>query len=420
VVVDVTHAARCWTRSLFIAALLLAGCGRATELSACDVADKSCQEDIYYAVVRLRGDGFDPFDGVPPIRTLTEKQYCDQLRASQPPPPEEPPPEEPPPEEPPKEPPKPMVKPWDVALQWLGLLAPATTGGQALGENRCETVAAYYNVDSQSVTVIDRDAPPDKLGDSRLLAHELVHAFQDNEVSWSPTDGTTDGNYANVAVIEGEARMYELLIVAEMQGVAARQYPWHEDFVADVDWQRANLVQNRSPFAAMVWFNYPLGADRLMQGWLRGGSAAVRHLATTAPRHTVVYMADHEGVPIDPAPPLRCTVAGPTEDMPLAGADRFGALQLFAFLTAARIENGAAWDTALSWRDDYVWLYFDAESMEVAVTWRVRLADADAAERVVAAALTRPQLRAERRGKDAVIVGSADERADWRGAHGCD
>jgi hypothetical protein len=157
-----------------------------------------------------------------------------------------------------------------------------------------------------------------------------------------------------------------------------------------------------------------------MQGWLRGGNTAVRHLAATAPRKTLVYMADHAGVPIDAAPALRCTVVAPTDDMVLVGADRFGALQLFGFLTAAQVENDEAWDTALAWRDDHVWLYFDAESMEVAVTWRIRLEDADAAERVVAAALTRPKLRAERRGHDAVIVGSAEERTDWRGAHDCD
>jgi hypothetical protein len=414
VTVDTVRSAYSKALALSIAALLLAGCSRATELQACNVADESCQEDIYYAIVRLRGDGLDPFDGVPPIRTLTEKQYCDQLRASQPPPPKDPPPEEP------AEPVKPMVRPWDVALQWLGLLAPATTGGQAHSEDRCDTVAAYYNADAQTVTVIDRAGEPDDLGDSMLLAHELVHALQDNEVTWTPADGTTDGSYASVALTEGEARMYELLAMAEMQGMAARQYPWHDAFIGNVETLRAQVVQDRNPFTRTFWVNYPLGADRLMQGWLRGGAAAVRHLALAAPRHTLVYMADHEGVPIDSAPELRCTVTGPTEDMLLVGEDRFGALQLFGFLTAARVADDEAWGTALAWRDDHVWLYFDAESMEVAVTWRIRFADADAAERVVAAARTRPQLRAERRGRDALIVGSVEERADWRGAHGCD
>lgn len=411
--VDTVRSARSRFAHLGVAALLLAGCGRSTELYPCNVAEKSCQEDIYYAIVRLRGDGFDPFDGLPPIRTLTEEEYCRALRESAP----KPPPEEPPPAEPP---PPPMVKPWDVALQWLGLLAPATSGGQAYSENRCETVAAYYSWDSQSVTVIDRGGKRNDLGDSTLLAHELVHAFQDNEVSALPADGTTDGNYASVALTEGEARLYEYLAWAEMNGVPARQHTWHEAFVADVKWQREQLVQNRNPFAATFWFNYPLGADRLMQGWLRGGNAAVRHLAKNAPRQMVHYMAAHEGMEIGSARALACSVTGPTEALAQVGGDRFGALQLFGFLTAAKVDEQSAWDTALAWRDDRVWLFFDAEGMEVAVTWRIRLADADAAERVVAAAQTRPQLRAERIGKDALIVGSAAERSDWEGARDCD
>ena len=47
---------------------LLTGChGRDLEL--CDIAQSDCQQDVYYADLRLRGDGYDPFGGIPPIRT---------------------------------------------------------------------------------------------------------------------------------------------------------------------------------------------------------------------------------------------------------------------------------------------------------------------------------------------------------------
>lgn len=400
---------------VLLTCLSIAGCGRSTDLRACKIADKSCQEDIYYAVVRLRGDGFDPFDGLPPIRTITLDQYRDELFGDQPPPaPAEMP------DMPDEEPEKPMVKPWDVALQWLGLIAPATTGGQAVANDRLNTVAAFYTWDTQTVTVIDRPEERNDQGDTTLLAHELVHAFQDNEVAATPADGTSDGSFAGSALIEGEARMYEYLAWAETQQLAPRQVEWHKSFQGDVVFLRERLAEAPSPFYSTFWFIYSLGADRLMQGWLRGGNAAVRHLAKTAPRHTLDYMAEHEGLSIEPTPALACEVTGPEKAFALVGGDRFGALELFAFLTAADVPNDSAWETALAWRDDRVWLFFDAESEEVAVTWRIRLSDEDAADRVVAAAMTRPQLRAERRGRDALIVGSEAERADWRGARDCD
>src|SRR5262249_9064928 len=68
------------------------GCGRREELESCDINQQACQESVYYAVMRARGDGFDPFDGVPPIRTITKKEYEKELFPNglpKPPPPDE-------------------------------------------------------------------------------------------------------------------------------------------------------------------------------------------------------------------------------------------------------------------------------------------------------------------------------------------
>ena len=55
-------------------------CKPTAELEPCNIAQSECQLDIYYALLRLRGDGADPFGGVPPIRTLTLEQYERELR----------------------------------------------------------------------------------------------------------------------------------------------------------------------------------------------------------------------------------------------------------------------------------------------------------------------------------------------------
>ena len=56
----------------------------------------------------------------------------------------------------------------------------------------------------------------------------------------------------------------------------------------------------------------------------------------------------------------------------------------------------------------------------MALTWRVRFASQAAAERTVAAANRLPALRAERRGRDALIVSADPGLPDWPGADECD
>jgi hypothetical protein len=399
-----------WLASLFFVSLL--GCSRQLELDACSIADESCQQDVYYAVVRLRGDGWDPFDGLPPIRTITLEQYRDELTPDEPAKPADPDAEPKPPE----------VDPWDVALRWLGLVTPSSTAMQAATENRLANVAAYYSSREQRVTVIDRGRPSsddDHYADTVLLVHELVHAFQDNEVRAAPVDHTTDGGFAGRALIEGEARLYEHLAAAEIDRVSPQNLDWHTHYARRIAGLRSQLSQQRSPFYAVSWFVYDLGADMLMNGWLRGGNAAVRELGATFPRTAVGFMARHEGMTVDGAPKIDCRVDPPDDGFELAGHDRFGAMQLYAFLTGAEMHEPDAWRSALGWRDDRLWLYFDEESEQVALSWRVRLASTEAADAVVAIAEQQPMLRAERRGNDALIVGSEVALAAWPGAVDC-
>src|SRR5689334_9718327 len=64
-----------------VAALVLASaCDASTDLQPCNIAIESCQEDIYYALIRLRGDGYDPLAGVPPIKTIPLEEYRRQLQ----------------------------------------------------------------------------------------------------------------------------------------------------------------------------------------------------------------------------------------------------------------------------------------------------------------------------------------------------
>jgi hypothetical protein len=276
--------------------LALVACGRTERLEPCNIAHEDCQADIYYAVMRARGDGWDPFDGLPPIQTITLAQYARQLKAdakaramaAQP------------------DPEVPKLDPWTVALQLLGLVAPTATSGEASVESRVSNVAAFYSSTTGKVTVLDRGDVHDDRRDTTLLAHELVHAFQDNEVSGTIGGDSNDGSFTGRAQIEGEAVLYEHLVGAELDGYEPQQADWAEYYRSWRDGLRDRMAKEASPFYAANWFVYPFGGGLMTKAWLEGGNAAVRELGSTFPRHASQLMQTSDGQAPSPAASLTC------------------------------------------------------------------------------------------------------------------
>jgi hypothetical protein len=396
----------------------ITGCGRRQELETCNINERSCQEDVYYAVVRARGDGFDPFDGVPPIRTITKQQYEKELFPDGLP---KPPPADDDDAGVPDPPPETKVEPWDVSLQWLGLLKKSVSSGQAQAQDFLVTVAAFYTWDTQTVTIVTNPDIPKRNPryDTVLLAHELVHAFQDNDSDLTLSDGTVDGNWASNAYIEGEARMYEYLIGMEIDDVSPYRVDWSGFFHSDVEGQRTGIVGRTSRLYSTWWFLYSLGTNAIVERWLDGGNASVRYFARHAPSRTIDYLAALEDVEVTPAPPLACRVELPGSTFQYRHYNRLGALNFYAFLLGGQVPEAEAWRAAVDWRDDQLFVYFDPEPKTVAMTWRLRFATRATAELTVKAAETLPMLRAERQGNDVVIVGSEESQADWPGAVEC-
>jgi hypothetical protein len=399
--------------SIVLALGMLAGCGRIERLQACNIAESDCQESIYYAVMRLRGDGWDPFDGLPPIHTITLEQYRKQLIA----------------EDEARTPADPNAPPnfkdvaWSKALQLLGLVTPTTSAGQASIDSRVSNVAAFYSSATRKVTVIDRGQDRNDRPDTTLLAHELVHAFQDNELSGDIHGAATDGSFTGRALIEGEAVLYEHLAGAEIDGIEPQQLDWKKYYGDWTDGLRARVPDNKSPFYAVSWFVYPFGAGRLTQGWLDGGNAAVRKLAENFPTRTVDLMTFNDSETYaGHSPALSCSPDAPGADFAQIGFDRFGGMQLYAFLSGAGVEESRAWSLGKRWRDDLVWVFGDEKTQQVAVTWRIRVADRKSADAIVNAANGRDKLHAERIDDDVLIVGVNDDSGGlgaWPGADKC-
>jgi hypothetical protein len=416
-----------WPVASALLAVVITGCGGEERLVACDIATPSCQEDVYYALLRLRGDGFDPVAERPPIRTITKEEYCRAQNASKPVP-DEPERE---PDEPEPEPQDPPLVPWDFALHVLGLVKPTKTTGQARGDNLCDFVAAFYATKTRAVTVIDFGPRPGETAEQRagreltetaLLLHELVHALQDPELSGEQFDGTYDSNLTARTLTEGEATFYQRIAQREMIDGDPEGHDWQTDYADWVGKIRSDITMHPSPFFGVQWFIYPLGGQYLTEAWLGGGNAAVRRAYAHPRRFTQQFIAGfgHRAEVLDP--PLSCPVAAPSSSYALVKGDRFGALVFYGFMRRAGIPDQDAWPLAAAWNDDRILVFFDSRAEIAVMTWVIRLEhDADAERVLGLLKVVDPRLRSEARGRDLILSASSDEAAThgWDGGLDC-
>lgn len=394
---------RCRSLRFLAFVALLAGCGRSEKLEACDITTADCQQDVFYAVMRLRGDGFDPFGGQPPVRTLSQDAYRAELEARR--------------RDEQPETDQPKFDAWSLALQWLGLLAPDQSSQESAINDAVTHVAAFYSWQSQRVTVIAGDVHDDE-ANTALLAHELVHAFQQQDASGETTGpATTERDFLYSIRFEGEAVHYETLARYEMKGEAPRTEDVDAYYANWLQWRRDGIRPSPSRYDEVAWLMYPLGGELWTRRWRQAGNAGVRKLVSELPASSLAYMAQSGSAPAADA--LRCSDASPAPSFERVRADRLGALRLFAFLVGGVASDDDAWQLALAWRDDVLWVYADQLRELAAVSWRIRLSSVHAAQAVVRAASSNTMLRARRDGNDALIVASDPSLADWMGATDC-
>jgi hypothetical protein len=354
-------------RLLFV--LALAGC-EDRSLKPCDIADPACQEDIYYVDLRVRGDGYDPFGGIPPIQTKTEDQYRQELeaeaaqRAAN------------------NTTPEPW---WDATLALLKLIPSEQNTVATSIDDQVTNTAAFYAWNTRSVTIVKH---PNQTSDWQgmvqnmsTLAHELVHALQDRELDLRTVQHSADETLSNNAMVEGDAALYERLFDYEISLPAGYRFKDLGDPVTYFSQWRDDFFTNEfatlgAPFFAARWMVYPLGGLWQATLWKQGGSAAVRHAYGQSPTRMLDFMAGN-GVTPPATVPIYCEPSIPSEfkdGKHPYGLDSFGASELYAYLFAWGVASDVARARALSWRNDYIFVYFNQSTQKTAAAWRIELA----------------------------------------------
>jgi hypothetical protein len=412
------------TRLATPAVLLLcaaAGCND-RNLATCDITQHACQVDIYYRVLNLRGDGYDPFGGLPPVTVITEDQYRAELEA-----------------EAAADAAKNGPSPWDKGLELLHLTtaptAPTPDGGVPIDagssniDDQVKHIYAEYFPETKTIRVIAHDNSGDEyaLAEAMLvLAHELVHALQDRELDLGRENfRTSDEVFAFLAMVEGDARFYEYLFSYDLYRALKFTLKdpdplhWADD---ELDWDYANFDQLGSPLFAGRILTYSLGAKYEATAYRSGGNAAVRHAYANEPIRTVGFLLYDDGhtppvgagnvctPPYVPALPL---------DPDTAIADQLGSLLFYTFLRGFGVDHATAFGTAQTWTGDYLLVQADADFTTTAVSWRLEFSAAVPAS--IVATLTASGELSVKPGAKSIEITTTDSATplDWQLSADC-
>lgn len=304
---------------------------------------------------------------------------------------------------------EPTTFPLDLHERALGLLGLWQERSNTAGTAR---ITGYYRGDD-GITLIDRGESGDSKASQRNLAHEFVHAYQDQRLgldsAFSLSASTLDARLAKGCLVEGEARFYELLAWGLLSGTSLDEAALREVYEGDIERARSIVVTKGSPHHDIALLRYGLGSRHLLTLWLQGGNRAVQALLDAPPLTSVYWMRaieEHDDPRwLQSTRRLTCTRLEPPEGTTSFGSDKLGALYLFALLASAPGKPDAqlieqSWQLALEWQQDSFEMFLEP-GQKLAVSWRIRLTDAEVARDAERAlSLARPTLRTHREGAE--------------------
>jgi TonB family protein len=364
----------------------------------CDITLADCQQNILGLVQCLRQTSDA---SMPPVRMMTSAEYKQLLTDNQ------------------GDENSADLRRFEIALSLLGLAAPGDLTHSNQIELLTDTVTAYYSVEDKNITIITPEeqatTSDQQKFQTQTLAHELVHALQDQEHDlikfYGDHNTTTDAYLASLSVVEGEAELYQTFLEAAFDGIAQKDanFPRHFQNAADYIFQ---FYETESPFLiAPRIFPYYYGGRYAYYQWKDHGPSGMASLFTNPPEASVSYIMSETAIvtvpliPIDDAAPE--AVTGAT----LFAEDTFGAWLTYQYLKSIESSTTNAPKAVGGWRGDRLWIYNDGSTENIAVIWRVRWSNSDQANTCVeqtnwtAANISNsPDRQAFANGSDAIIV----------------
>ena len=359
----------------------------------CDIVAESCRERLMDLTACLRGSDRLP---VPPVTIMTPADYANIVNARL------------------AEDPPPDPNHYERALTLLDLVEPGELSQTVIGP---DDVGVYgqYRFDEKDILVVDH-GDEDQAVPTLVLVHEFVHALQDGDIDLAgrEDEATSYDSYLGFgAVIEGEARLHELRLVASLLGLNPAEIDWRERFQSSVELGEASLLEEGSVYSnTWGYFPYTIGSRYMHHAWLESGRAGVLELLSAPHPSTRAVMESVEDIALDdwPAPVLEAPE--PASPFALWGEESLGAWGMFMVLSRLGTAT-AAHVVAREWRGDRLFIFADEESGETVMAWHVELASVEAATRFEV--MVRPVPAAIARSENRVALASASgtSAVDW-------
>jgi hypothetical protein len=283
---------------------------------------------------------------------------------------------------------------FSVALSLFGLLPSSTDTEEASIRQQLENTLGFYSSEDKKVTIIDRGLPVDDDYAALLLAHEFVHAIQDQEIGLSDFTEravtSIDSWIARSCLIEGEANLFEDLAWAFLHDLSVDALYWPENSRWNLKFARRSVLVSDAPYTAAIYsLKYSVGFQYLSELWMDEGSWGVRSMYGAPLLSSVYWMAGYQANRIRTEHwelATQCADAQAPDGFDTVIRQRLGSLVVFAFLGAVSQKDGVfstetVWEDAKEWRADKFFVFKDVSIGATAVSWRIRFADRKTAER---------------------------------------
>lgn len=361
---------------------------------ACDIRDAECQRRIFDAV---RCDRGYVTGGMPAVRVIDREMFRAELVEST------------------SE--RTPLPHHDATMQLLDLSPEDATGTETAIDVAVASIVAFYRLEEQDITIVDRGAPMDLLDDAEVLAHEMVHVVQDRAHGIAGLyDGaeTVDEAFAMSSVVEGDATFHQILYRARAEGHDIDALRWDSFYASWLQRSMDGLYAETARYhVANRSFPYVLGARRLTTRWLMSPAFATDELWMDPPRSSFELMFDpstHEPPPGVPMP-VRCGPPSAPAGLEMVDEDSLGAITVFAFLGSSELAPLEGWRLARTVIGDQIVAFGDATGTVTAFQWRIRVLQAVNAVAIEAAMrdwASRAGVLVSLDGVEVVIAGATD------------
>lgn len=343
--------------ALLLAAALAACSASVVEFEPCDIRTTECQDTVFLAVQGARNAGWDPWLDKPPMRVISLERYRAELE---------------------RERLEQLALPeqydyFTPAFKTFALYDPLEAPDGST-EFALANVAAYYHQLRRDITIIDR-GQTNWASDTHTLAHELVHAAQERDVSFSALRGwvnSLDTSNVRGAVVEGEAELYAILVTVTRSDPQRIDYLDFPSLLAE--WEasaRKEVVESASPLrAANLSLRYPLGTAYMSRAWSDGGTLGVRRAFAEHPTSSLAFMLGRGSPAAVSGEASPCHPPAPAPGFQGVARSELGAWALYAFGTRLG-PQADAWLLAQGWAEDQFLIYSDA-AKNVAAVWQLR------------------------------------------------